>query len=220
MNVTGCLGRLTRSLRVHLYRRRPPDGGDAMPPIKAELVQLSELLRDSPVPVYLTGGVSFALQSGRFDRYHHDFDLVVRTNDILALNDYLKKKGHFICHRLLSTHISARYDLMLIRAASRKQLIEGREPLRIVRRQRCPLSISRSRLDYIDVFRMQEAADLVHFPGDRITAPREEFYPIREIRVDTGAAICCPNVHYMMRVTMFRDRQAVAEYLSRRPDWP
>lgn len=207
---------MIRGLRFHLHPRKRPEregiGSTALHRLEEEVAALAELIDGSPVPVYLTGGICFALTRGHYTRDHKDFDLLVRTPDILAFSEFLHTKGCYIAERIASSDVTSTYELYLLRAASRSRMMDGGKTLRIVR-QRPVISISRNRLDYIDLFRIDEREESIYFARHDFAIPREEFYPITAYPVGGGKEMLCPNVRHMAEMKDCRDKAALREYL-------
>ena len=151
---------------------------------------------DSPVPVYLVGGLGLAVRSEGFYRNHGDIDLAVFTDQLPHLLDHVDARGYGLAEARIGLTLSPWHRLDTSRPIRVEDALQNPDAhsLRLQRRGIGHFTLTSERTDYIDLLPLSHTTAGVQIHGYDRTVPHEDFYPVTPWR--TGESLCLPNVSY------------------------
>jgi hypothetical protein len=168
--------------------------------LKEDINHLGAFLKGTDVDVYLVGGVAVALEEGKFHRNHRDFDLAIFSKDLENFYAYLKSKGYCFIRKNSYTHISPRYDLNLISEISPEKINNKQGHFKVLQRTPRIIKKVKNRMDYFDLFLLEDREDWIYLTANGVNVPRDEFFPARSYPLENGTELLIPNLKYRSRI--------------------
>jgi hypothetical protein len=165
-----------------------------------DLEELAKFIEGSGLEVYLVGGVAVALTVGDFYRNHHDFDLALFVKDLDKFHQFLRSMNYLLVKRHFSANVSPGHRIYCVSETTPDRVHEKNQSrLRLLRQNRKRIHYLPNRMDYIDLFLLDEHENYIHLLEHGQFVPKNEFYPIATHLTNKGK-IFIPNIKYRERI--------------------